>query len=173
MFLTLFDLFLLLILFVFVASGFVAGLIQKVGNILGMILGVWFAGQYFTEFGGWLDQYIPGDERVAKIVGFIIIFVLVSNITGLIFLLLNKIFHLISIIPFLKTFNRLLGAIFGFAEGVLVLSLVIFIINIFFQEGWLAELIAKSQVAFWLLFIAKIWIPMLPEVLRKVKQIIP
>ena len=50
---------------------------------------------------------------------------------------------------------------------------MIFIINIFFQEGWLAELIAKSQVAFWLLFIAKIWIPMLPEVLRKVKQIIP
>jgi membrane protein required for colicin V production len=172
MFLTIFDLILILIIFLFTAWGFITGLIQAVGKIIGLILGVWFAGLYFSEFGIWLNQYIPGDERVAKVIGFIIIFVTVSQITGLIFLLLEKIFHLISIIPFLKTFNRLLGAIFGLVEGVLILSLTLFVIDKFFTTGWLHQVITGSQVAFWLLMVAKIFVPLLPEVLKKAKTII-
>ena len=170
MFLTIFDLILILIAMIFAVTGFVTGLIQSIGKIIGLILGVWFAGIYFKDFGMWIDQYVPGDERVAKVVGFIVLFVMVSQVVGLIFYLLEKIFHIASIIPFMKTINRLAGAIFGLIEGVLVLSLVVYLIDRFFEDGWVYEAMQNSKIALWLLVIAKVFVPLLPEILKKVKE---
>jgi len=172
MYLTIFDLILLLILFLFIGFGFFLGLIQTLGAVLGAVLGAWLAGIYYLPFSDWLTPIMFGHGNTAKVVAFIIIFVLVSRLIGLVFWLIGKIFHLISIIPFTKTINRLLGALFGFLEGSLVIGLSLYFIMQLPFSDWFSGVIIGSKVAFWLMKMGAILAPLLPALLRHAQAIL-
>ncbi|MBN1779098.1 MAG: CvpA family protein [Candidatus Buchananbacteria bacterium] len=166
MYLTIFDLVLILLLFLFIAFGFALGLIQALGALIGAVLGTWLAGLYYLPFADWLTPLMFGHANTAKVVAFILIFVLVNRLTGLAFWIIGKIFNLISIIPFTKTINRVLGALFGFVEGTLVLGLSLyFILQIPFSD-WFSGVIIGSKVAFWLMQMGAVLAPLLPALLR-------
>jgi len=172
MFLTIFDLILILILFLFIAFGFALGLIQTIGALVGVVLGAWLAGVYYQPVGEWLTPFFLGHENTALVIAFILIFVLVDRLIGLVFWLINKIFKIISIIPFTKTINRLLGALLGFLEGTLVLGLSLYFIIRFPFSEWFSGVIAGSKVALWLIEMGNFLAPLLPTVLRAVKAAI-
>ena len=171
--LTILDFILILILFFFTFSGFWFGLIHALGVLVGTIVGVLVAGQYF-EWLADLAQPIFGDnENLAKIVAFIVIFIIVNRLVGLLFWLLNKVFKTLSIIPFLKTINRLAGAIFGAVSGIILVAvLLVFGIKFPFAE-FLLPAIENSQVADWLLSVGKIILPFLPKVIEEAKSYLP
>lgn len=172
MFLTIFDLILILILFLFIAFGFALGLVQTFGALVGVIIGAWVAGRYYEPFSVWLDPILLGQSVAAKIVAFIILFVVINRLVGLVFWVINKIFNIISIIPFTKMLNRLLGALFGFLEGVLVLGLILYFVSKFPISEWFNGVLAASKVALWLIKMASILTPLLPEILRQIKSVI-
>lgn len=172
MFLTIFDLILLLILFCFISFSFWLGLIQTLGGIVGLFLGVWISGMYYEPFAAWLGPYLLDHENVAKVIAFIVIFTIVNRLVGLIFYLINKIFNLISIIPFLKSINRLAGALLGFVEGVLILGAILLMVSHFPISEWLTQIIEGSRVASWLLKIANIVLsPLLPEIIIQIQSV--
>src|SRR3989344_1762067 len=172
MFLTIFDLILILILFLFIAFGFALGLIQTIGALVGVVLGAWFAGLYYEPVGAWLAPYLLNHENTARVIAFIVIFTLINRLSGLAFHIISKIFNLISIIPFTKIINRLLGALLGFLEGTLVLGLSLYFIIRFPFSDWFAGVIAGSHVALWLIEMGNFLAPLLPAVLRAVKAAI-
>lgn len=172
MFLTILDLVLILIIFCFIAYGFALGLIQAIGSLVGLFLGAWIAGMYYQPVGDWLSPFILNNQKAAYVVAFILVFIIVSKIVGLIFLLIEKVFHIISIIPFLKTINRLAGGLLGLAEGVLFLGLGLYVANQFFQSGRIHELIQESQVAALLLIAAKLLVPLIPKLIEQAKSFI-
>jgi len=172
MFFTFFDLFLILIIFGFLIYGFVSGLVQVVGALIGLFVGAYLAGQFYLPLSDVLLPFVLGNENFAKVISFVLIFGLTGRIIGFIFYLLNKAFHVLSIIPFLKSFNRLAGALFGFVEGVLVLSLALYFIARFPFTAWLGDFIASSKVAAILIFVSEIFSPLLPELLKGIKTII-
>lgn len=172
MFLTIFDLILLLILFLFIAFGFALGLIQTIGALIGVVFGAWVAGHYYQPFGDWLAPFLLGKTTVAYIIAFIVIFTVINRLAGLVFHLINKIFNIISIIPFTKSLNRLLGALLGFLEGTLVLGLILYFVSRFEISEWLSNVLASSKVAAWLIEMAAIITPLLPELLRQLKSVI-
>jgi len=171
MFLTILDLILVLALFLFISLGFSMGLIQAVGAIVGVVLGAIVANQFFTGFGNLLTPIFLGHAGLAMTVAFILIFTLVNRLVGIIFFIIGKVFNLIAIIPFLKTFNRLLGAIFGALEGILVMGMIMIFIANLNASPWLTSIIDASQVAHWFIFIAGILTPLIPQVLNQVTQI--
>ncbi|MBU1164001.1 CvpA family protein [Patescibacteria group bacterium] len=173
MFFTIFDLILLLILFIFISFSFWMGLIQTLGGIVGLFAGAWIGGMYYEQFAVWLNPYFMDHPNVARIVAFILIFTLVNRLVGLIFWLINKVFNVISMLPFLKSINRIGGALLGFVEGVLILGAIILMINRFPIGEWVMGIIGSSQVATWLEKIADIVIsPLLPDIAVQIQNVI-
>ena len=171
MFLTIFDLVLILIIFCFVAFGFAMGLVQSLGALIGIVLGAFLAGKFYLPVADWLTPIFLGNVNTAKIVAFVIVFTIINRSLGLIFYIINKVFNLISIVPFLKSFNRLLGALFGLVEGVFFLGIILHFVTRLTIAVWFNEIIASSQVAYFLIFIAKILTPLLPDVIKQIQEV--
>ncbi|RJR31612.1 CvpA family protein [Candidatus Parcubacteria bacterium] len=169
MYFTILDLVLLLILFCFISFSFWLGLIQTLGGIIGLFLGIWVSGMYYDPFAAWLAPYLMDHQNIAKVIAFVLIFTLVNRLVGFIFYILNKMFNIISILPFLKSINRLAGAILGFAEGVLIIGAVILIINRYPISSYIKQIVDQSKVASWILFVADMVLsPLLPKIMFQI-----
>lgn len=143
------------------------GIIHTLGALIGTIAGAYVAGHYFAGIAWLVHDKIGGSLPILKVVSFILIFTLVNRLIGFGFYLVEKLFNVISIIPFLKTINRLAGAVLGLVEGVLVLGLVLHVSGAVPLASWFMEkIIGPSEVAQFLIRIARILVPLLPEALR-------
>jgi len=163
-----FDVVLIIIIAGFVFYGLFFGLIRTIGSLVGMVGGLWFTMIFYLTVFDWVKNLFFGHELAGKIITFIILFTLVNRLIGFIFALLDKTFDLISIIPFLKTINRLTGAALGFIEGGLVLGLALLFISQTSFSGWLIG----SKVASFLIGFAKSITPLLPGLLDRIKELI-
>ena len=162
------DVILLIIVSGFIFYGLFFGLIRTLGSLVGMVVGIWLTTIFYLTVFDWVKNLFFGHDFSGKIITFIVLFTLINRLIGFIFVILDRTFDLISIIPFLKTINRLAGAFLGFIEGGFVLGFVLLYISNTSFSGWLAN----SKVAPFLIDYAKAIIPMLPGVLGRIKNMI-
>ncbi|MEK7653331.1 MAG: CvpA family protein [Patescibacteria group bacterium] len=145
---TLVDLILVAILVFFAAFGFALGFIRTLGAVLGIIAGFWAASNFSGAAADWILPIFLGNLWAAKITAFVVVFILVDRLVGLIFWLVEKFFNLVSIIPFLKSINRLAGLVLGLVGGVLILGVAIFAVAKFGGNfSWLVGPLNGSKVA--------------------------
>jgi len=168
---TFFDLILLLILFGFVWFNFWYGLIYAVGGIFGLIFGAVLATRWYNIFAEKLLFLFGENENLAKVVCFIILFFIIWRLIVWIFSLLERFFNVLSFIPFLKSINRIAGAVLGFFEGALILGLLLYFLTRF-PLGKLADTINSSDIAQFLINTAKILWPLLPAGIKHIKELI-
>lgn len=169
---TLFDLILLLILGGFVLYGLWFGLIHTLGVLVGTIAGAFLAARWYAPVADWTGFLFGGHENLAKVVCFLILFIIINRLVGLLFWLIDKIFSFLKIVPFLGTINRLLGAVFGFLEGVLVLGLTLYVAERYPLGDWFINSLADSKIAHYFITLGKVLKPLLPEVLKQLKSLI-
>ncbi|MDP2708581.1 MAG: CvpA family protein [bacterium] len=162
---TIIDIILLIILSGFIFYGLFFGLIRTVGSLIGWIGGLWLAFMFYLPVFDWAKNLFFGYELSGKIIVFFVLFTLINRLIGLLFAVLDRTFDLLSIIPFLKTINRLAGAALGFVEGGLVLGLALLFISDSAFGGWLDS----SQVAPFLISFTQAVTPLLPGLLDRVK----
>ncbi len=167
---TLFDLILILIVFGFVWFGFWFGLIYALGGLAGLIVGAAVASRYYDEVARWI-VFIIRNENLAKIISFLILYIVVNRLVGFVFFIIERIIKPITNLPFLKTINRLGGAILGFVTGALTVGLILYFLTKVPLE-WLIRLIENSKLAQYFINLAKILLPLLPEVLKKIESVI-
>ena len=165
----LFDIILLIILGGFVLYGLWFGLIHSIGVLVGTIAGAYFAARWYDPVASWREFYFGGHANLARVICFLLIFALVDRLVGLLFWLVDKVFSILKIIPFLGLANRLLGAALGFAEGVLVLGLTLYVAERYPLGDWFTTSLADSKVAHYLIDVGSILTPFLPEVLKQIK----
>ncbi|MBP6942824.1 MAG: CvpA family protein [Candidatus Buchananbacteria bacterium] len=124
--------------------GLVRGLIQTVGSILGTIFGVWIAGYYAADLA---DALIPflGSLTVARTISFFVLFLIVSRVISWLFFWLDRAYHLIQIIPFLGSINRIGGLLLGGVLGLAVVALGVALINDFTLALPLKGLVVKTH----------------------------
>ena len=92
---------------------------------------------------------------------------------GLAFYLVDRIFNIFTIIPFVKTFNRVAGAILGFMTGSLALGLLLYVISRYaILETLVGKWLVGSQVAPFFVAWVKILLPLLPDVLKTLQSLI-
>lgn len=163
-----FDLILLLLLFGFVWFGFWNGLIRTLGGILGLILSVFIAGQWYEVVALKLLPFLSDNLSLARLLSFILIFVITQFIVISLLKVINKIFSL----PVLNILNRLGGAIFGLIEGGLILGLALyFSAKLTLIPTW-GELLNNSNVAPTLISFGKILQPLIPQILKQIQSLI-
>lgn len=167
------DLALLLFMAGFVFYGLFFGLIKTVGSLAGVVVGAWGAGRLYLIVFAWAKNLAFGHDDWGKSISFLVCFIIIDRIVCLLFALLDRAFHFVSIVPFLKTINRLGGAVLGFIEGGLVLGLMLYVAGRYSViESFTGALLAKSQLAPFLLQFVNVLKPLLPELLKQLKSVI-
>lgn len=159
------DIIILIILAGFVFYGLFFGLIRTLGSLIGWVVGLWLTIMFYSTVFDWVKNLFFGHELAGKIIIFIVLFTLINRLIGFIFAVIDRTFDLLSVIPFLKTINRLAGAALGFIEGGLVLGLALIFVSQTAFSSWLSA----SKVAPFLVGFAKAVTPLLPGLLERVK----
>jgi membrane protein required for colicin V production len=144
-----------------IISGFANGLIKSLFSLAGLIIGVIVAGRYYTAFAGYLS-FIP-NENAARIVAFIIIFLAIAVICGLLGTFFSK---LISVIQ-LGGLNRLLGAVFGLILGAIFIAAML---ALWVKYGGANSAIVQSSIAIFLLDRLPFIMGLLPQEFDTVRQ---
>lgn len=168
---TIVDVILLTALGGFVLAGLWFGVIHMIGSVVGLVLGAFVAGRFYGQVAEWLTPLAGGNVNLAKVIAFFLLFVLVTRLVGLLFHVIEKIFRIVAIIPFLKTFNRLLGAAFGLIEGTLALGLLIHFAGKFPISSAFGAMLGDSQTARALNAVGKLLAPLLPKAVQAIRSI--
>ncbi len=170
---SIFDAFLLLILFGFVWFGFWFGFIHTLGALVGTITGAFIAGRFYLLIFDLITNWTGYDSEWIKILIFFILFIIINRLVGFGFYILDRTFRFVSFIPFLKTINHLGGAVLGLVEGGLTLGLVLYFSGSVTLPLSITQAIADSNIAQDLIMFAGVLIPLLPEVLEKIQPYVP
>lgn len=160
---SLLDVILLLSVFSFLLFGLWFGLIHTVGSLVGTVVGAVVAGQFYT--------LAPGS--IGRVVAFIVIFLVVNRLVGFGFSLLERAFHLLTILPFLKSIDRLSGGVLGLIEGLLVVGTILIVASRYNLGTWFTTAMTNSKVAPHLVNAAQVLLPFLPIALKKLQSFIP
>jgi membrane protein required for colicin V production len=168
---TIFDVILLIAISGFVFFGLFFGLIHTLGSLVGLVAGTWLAGHYYETVAESTKFMFGSQLNLSRIIIFIIIFTIANRLIGFLFYLIDKVFKIISIIPFLKTINRLLGAILGLVEGLLAVGLFLYVAAKYPISPWFTGVLEQSQVAPALAEVSKILTPLLPDALKQLQSI--
>ena len=165
-----FDIFLIVIVFIFTWKGFRAGLVGAIGGFFGVIFGVWAGAHYMQHVGAWIMDIanFHDNEYLASIIGFLVIFLAVNIAVSIIVSIINRVFH---IIPFINLINKLLGALVGVATGVLAASAIVYLMSLLPISDAISGNILNSQLADIVLNIAFIVKPLVPEAIKELKSI--
>jgi membrane protein required for colicin V production len=164
------DIILLVFLGGFVVSGFWFGLIHTFGALCGTIVGAAVASRFYSVVAETIQSITGGSLNAIKVITFILLFVLIARLVGYLFHIVEGIYDFISVIPFLKTINRLGGAIFGLVEGGLVIGLSLYFAELYPFSAWLTKMILEQSVfAGYFLAVAKVLMPLLPEAVQELQ----
>lgn len=168
------DLILIIILFGFVFYGFFFGLVRTIGSLAGIAIGFWAASHFYLKVFSWINELFFGYDSTGKVIIFLLLFIVVNRLIVLLFSLLNRAFDIISIIPFLKSINRLLGAALGLAVGAAVLGIIVsFAVGLPFLGGWLVKLLVGSKLLPYLFKFVKLFGFLIPAASNKIKEALP
>lgn len=166
------DFFTGVVLFGFVFGGYASGLIQSVGSVVGLLLGTVLAGRWYVAVAGWLAQFVGGQQKLAQVIAFALIVIVVARVFGLALAIFLKVFKVLTIVPGLKSLDKLGGTLFGAAEGALVIGLVFTVALSIFGNDFKKTLTA-SHFANTVQHIGKVLLPLVPKALKQVQGAIP
>ena len=167
------DTILLICWFGFIFYGFFFGLIRTFGALVGVIVATVLTSRFYLLFADWTQGLFFGHDNLGKIVIFVITFSLIQKIVSFAFNLLDSAFNILSIIPFLKTINRLAGAILGIAVGGFTIGLILYISSKYtFIDSWFGKWLLDSQIAPILLKFSDFLLPLMPEMLKKIEGLV-
>ncbi len=162
-----FDIFLIVVLLLFTWKGFRAGLIGALGGLLGIIVGIWAGTNYMLPVSAWLlEKLSMTNEALANILAFIFIFIAINIVISLIIAIINRIFH---IIPFIDLINKLAGAVIGFIGGILAAASLVYLLSLFPISGAISEILENSSLASWISSVASIVKPLIPEAIKELQ----
>lgn len=170
---SIFDVILIIILSGFVFYGLFFGLIRVIGGIAGVVLGSILASRFYLLFYTYVSSFFLGYDNLGQVVTFIFTFFLIRKLVVFGFAILDKIYKIASLIPFLTTFNRILGAALGLFEGILMIGLLLFVSSKYaIIENWFGEWLVGSVVAPWLVETAGVLMPILPDAIKALNGLI-
>lgn len=132
---TLFDLFLAAVLVYSTVQAFVRGILREAFSLGGLIAGILLASWNYSHVALMLGGLIT-TPTTAQIVAFLLILIGAIVLSAL----LGKALHRTADAIGLGFFDRLLGAVFGFARGCLLCVVILMIVAAFLpQTTWISN----------------------------------
>lgn len=163
------DIILLIIILGAFIYGWQTGLIKAIGSLIGLVVGIILASRYFELVADWFLPLFKQNENLAKIAGFLAIFLAANIIIGILVTMLQGIF---KIIPFLTTINRLAGAVIAIVAAIFSLGFLIIMIDKFPFNEFITRYFENSQIVPRLKAVAEFLTPFIPEALNEIKGVL-
>ena len=113
-----------------VIRGVFRGLIKELSSIVGVLAGFYAAYNFYPAVAGLLKGWIA-DPGYLNIVSFLILFCLIFFIISIIGVVIK---YLLNIV-FMGWFDRISGACFGCAKGVLIVAVLFIVFTAFLPKG--------------------------------------
>jgi len=161
------DFILLGIIIIWAILGFRRGFLSTLGSLVGIILAILIASRFYPIVGDWF-----GGTNVSNIVAFVMLFGIITKLISIVFWILGKVFEVITVLPFISSFDKILGLVLGFAQGIFMLSAILYFFSKYPLNDWLTNQMGHSIVSATLLKMAVILIPLFPEAIKKLKSVI-
>lgn len=120
------DILIIIGLIVYMIIGYRDGLMKKIFGIAGFWGGLIVATKYMEIVGIRFMQWFDLEENIAYVISFFCIFTLVSLVGNLCYRWYGK-----TSTESLNTYSRIGGALLGAAQGLVGLSLILLMLNIF------------------------------------------
>jgi membrane protein required for colicin V production len=132
------DIVIVIIIAAFSIYGLIRGFVKEIVSIIAIVLGLYSALHWYEEAA----RYLAGfkNQNLQNILGFIIVFIGVSLILGLLGKLVSLALRGIE----LGCIGHLLGLVFGFAKGVIVVCVILLVLVSFLPPS--NKVLAKSQL---------------------------
>jgi len=134
------DIVILAVLLVLLLKGLWLGLIQELCGLAGLVLGTVLGIRFHAGLAEALPPWAGLPPWLANAACFTVLFVVTLVVFGLLGLVLSRFLKLI----FLGGFNRVLGGLFGLAEGALLLCLALYGLS---ATDWFKETRQTSHLA--------------------------
>ena len=158
------DIVLILIIAIPAVIGVWRGLLKTVVPLIGIVLGVYLAGQFYSPVANWLSVWLESPAQ-SKIVAFLIIFVVVLLITMVVAWQLRKVLNILL----LGWIDHIGGLVFGLAIGAIISGVVVLLFARFPFAG-VEAIIQDSALAVFLLDKFPFVLGLLPEEFDAVRQ---
>lgn len=154
-------------------SGLKMGFIYKSASILGYVVGLWVASRYTPQLA---EHWNLSALQLPTL--FFLIMAAISKAFGLLAWIVDKIFKIVPLFPFLKTFNRVLGGLLGMVLAVFMASSLIYFANTYAPTDMVKNTITDSAIATRLLKLSIFYKPLISEkmdalVPKQPKTVIP
>ncbi len=151
------------------AYGAFFGFVHTIGNLVGSILAILVATRFINPIHDILG-FIFGAGVFGKIILFIIIFIIITKLVGLVFYLVEKVWGVFKWLPMAGSPDRLLGLVIGFIEGVIVVAVILFFALVYLPEGDIRVAMETSIVSKYLLGVADAFKFMYPTAWSEVQE---
>jgi membrane protein required for colicin V production len=120
------DIAILVILCGFLLKGLLRGLLKEVCSLAGLFVGAFLAFRYHGPLADTLLDQVAVPTQIAVAITFTVLFLT----TMIFFLVLGFLLSKFVKLMFLGGFNRLIGGVFGLAQGALLLAVVLFAVSL-------------------------------------------
>lgn len=137
------DILILVVLGIFLLKGVLRGFLREVCSLLGLILGILLGFYLHVPLSQWMLDVFGWPSQLCVILSFALIFLL----TLLVFAVLGYVLHRFVKLVLLGGVNRALGGLFGLMQGVVVLALILFALDMAELPRDLRQYYKKSQLA--------------------------
>ena len=108
-----------------VVTGILKGFIEQATNLVAIICSAWAAFKFATLLADWMAGFLTVDEKLLRIIAFIIIVILVAILLISLGKLISKALGALS----LGWLDRLLGLIFSLFKALLIIGTIIFLLE--------------------------------------------
>ena len=134
------DIIFLVLIGVSVIYSFIRGLVREVFSFLAIILGFFGASHAYLPVANWLRKWM-GNETVAQILGFAILFILIALCLGLLGRFLSRLIQKMD----LGWADRLAGGIFGLLKALLLVAIILLVLTAFLPSR--SKVVSESRVS--------------------------
>ena len=159
------DYILLATILIWAVFGFRKGFLQTLGSLIGIIIAVIIASRFYPI----LSAYF-GSTNVSDLLAFITIFGISIKLIGIIFWVFGKIFEVVTVLPFISSFDSLLGAVLGLVQGIFMSGIVLYFLSKHPINEWVIDQMMNSPISAVLLKITYIFVPLFPEAIKTIKS---
>lgn len=153
-------------------NGLKAGLVQMVGSIVGLFLGITLAARWYNGVGDSLGQFLLANPLMAKVVAFGLIVMVTTRVVGLATLFLDRIVKFASIFPPIAAANRLGGLALGALETILTAAAVVFFAEKFPINPQWPDMLHDSVLVPFLAGVGNYITPFLPVAEKQLESVL-
>lgn len=162
----LFDFLLLIIIGGFGLFGVWFGFFHTLGSLLGTMIGVFLASRNFEPIVDWLMALTGWEDNFSRVLVFTLLFILINRLVGFLFWVIDRMFNVVTRLPFLQGINRLFGLALGVFEGFITVGFFIHFHELFPFSDWLAMSIDSSMIAPIAIGMIAVFMPLMPDALQ-------